>query len=96
MKHLTRKQRLYLGLTALTALLLCCILSLCAASLLPSPTAEPAAWSALAQTASTSRLMAFLATLAFGNGCTGAGLPISLIIGLLALLLWRTRPGGAQ
>lgn len=88
--------RMLVIVTIGTCLLLCCALSMCSASLLPRPDTEPAAWAAMAQTASTSRLMGFLAWLTVGSGCTSALLPGVLIIVLLAIIMWRARPGGAQ
>lgn len=73
-------------------LLLCCALSMCTASLLPQP--GTAGWSAMAEVASTNRLMGFLGFLALGPGCTSTLIPGALIVILLAFILWRARPGG--
>ncbi len=88
--------RMLVIVTIGTLLLLCCALSMCTASLLPRPDTEPAAWAAMAQAASTSRLMGFLGWLILGQGCTGALIPGVIIIGLLATIFWLARPGGLK
>lgn len=88
---MSTRQRFYLILTVGTLLLLCCALSMCSVSLLPRPDTEPAAWAAMAQVASTSRLMAFLVALTGGQTCNL--IPLALIPILLAIIFWRARPG---
>lgn len=93
---MSRKRRFYLILIIGTCLLLVHALAMCTASMLPDPQSEPTAWATMAQIAGTSRLFTFLAWLTVGSGCTSALLPGVLIIVLLAIIMWRARPGGAQ
>lgn len=88
---MSTKGKIYLAALAGVLLMLCCLLSMCAAQFLPNPQTQPAAWTAMSEVAASSRLFGFLAALTSGSICNWFA--VLLIPVLLAFILWRGRPG---